>query len=240
MLLRPANRIGFKNQGGLFGGGVCWWHSRIQRSATYLASFDPSLPRPTSAQAKSLVRSLRAMNEIVTTPGYHDLKMFSLNHQKEIQSVLNDWQRDDGFLNFQWIRGISGKSSLSPEKMELRMEKLYNAFKRTPIPLWFMAQVKGITSHAFLLLDMRPTADGHYLEVVDSNYPTKTLIINYRFGDRSLKPSRGKFTFVPYSGFQQDVRKITETLRAHCFESNHLWSLDGLPRGEIEVDQWQF
>ena len=45
-----TNLMSFKNQGGLFNGGVCWWHSRFQRNIFYLSIFRPDLNKPLKSE----------------------------------------------------------------------------------------------------------------------------------------------------------------------------------------------
>src|SRR6476620_3641879 len=67
-----SSRVAFKNQGGFFNGGVCWWHSRLQRSSAYLVKFAPSEVRPSGPELDFILHSLRVMNKVVTIPGYSD------------------------------------------------------------------------------------------------------------------------------------------------------------------------
>src|SRR5690606_18616309 len=116
-----------------------------------------------------------------------DFRSFSQAHQKELQAMLNEWQKIDGFLNFQWIRGLSGKSQLPAGEMIKRMDDVFEHFKKSPTPIWIMAQIKGITAHAFLVLDMLESGPGYKLEVIDSNHPGDTLVLEYQHGDTALK-----------------------------------------------------
>ena len=77
LISQRDNQLGFVNQGGLFGGGVCWWHSRFTRSAAYLAVFDPSLPRPSDEDAKKIISRLRDRKGVTLIPGFRNLFEFS-------------------------------------------------------------------------------------------------------------------------------------------------------------------
>jgi hypothetical protein len=230
MLADTASRISFENDGGLFNGGVCWWHSRLQRSSAYLVRFVPGEPQPSKPELDKILHSLRTMDNVVLIPGYSDFLTFSKDYHNEIQDMLNDWQKRDGFLNFEWLRGISGRSELDPDKMKERMDDVYRYYKNSPSPLWIMAQIKGVTSHSLLVLQMNQTENGYDLEVIDSNHPLKTLLITYSMGDRSLK--NDKYTFVPYTGFQNDFRLITKAIAHACGD---VLSKSDVEDGDIEV-----
>ncbi|MGK5087603.1 hypothetical protein WDW86_08600 [Bdellovibrionota bacterium FG-2] len=108
----PAMRLSFSNQGGAFSSGVCWWLSRFQRAALYLARFYPELPKPTADEARKLIRRLAQMNEVVEIPGYRNIFDFSCDFSTLIQRRLERWQILDGIFRFAWIEGIRGKSAL--------------------------------------------------------------------------------------------------------------------------------
>lgn len=233
------HRIAFKNGGGLLGGGVCWWHSRLQRSSLYLVRFAPSEPKPNVSQVKNILLALKNMNQVVTIGGYDNFLDFSRDHQKSIQTLLERWQKEDGILNFQWIRGISGRSKLPSSKMEAKMRKLHTLFLKSPTPVWIMAQMKGITSHSYLIRDMEVLPSGYSMEIIDSNKPDLLRHIRYQYGDHSLIVEGSKKSFVPYVGFQKDFIRIRDTLHSYCrsksgrFAEESLWG-ESIEMGEIE------
>lgn len=235
LLTDSSSRISFKNGGGFFNQGVCWWHNRLQRSSAYLVQYRPELPLPTKPEVWNILATLRNMNGSVVIPGYHDFESFTRDWKPQIQGMLNDWQRDDGFFNFEWIRGVSGRSRLDPVAMQARMKNIFDHYKASPAPLWIMAQIKGIESHSFLVLNMSARDNGYDLEVIDSNHPLELLKVEYYVGDVNLKAPKGKYTFVPYAGFQQDFRIISATLIRECGQSKDTASLGNVEDGEIEL-----
>lgn len=235
LLADTSSRVSFKNAGGLFNGGVCWWHSRLQRSSAYLVQYRPDRARPTSTEVNNILNSLRNMNRTVVIPGYSDFETFSRDHQRQIQAMLNAWQKSDGFFNFEWMRGISGRSSLEPREMRARMDDVYKFYKSSPTPLWIMAQIKGIESHSMLILKMAQTDFGYSLFVIDSNHPLETIQIDYHTGDRSLRAFGGKYTFVPYVGFQNDFTKIAAALKSTCGGFAEDMDLSDMRPGDIEL-----
>jgi hypothetical protein len=235
-LQTAESRISFKNQGGLFNGGVCWWHSRLQRSSAYLAEFKPELAPPTLQEAQIIIRQLKVMTKTVTIPGFADFAAFSKAYQAEVQNVLEVWQREDGFLNSEWIRGISGQYELAPEIMKIRMDKLHEQFLKSPHPIWIMAQIQGVESHAFLILSIDPIENGYELEVIDSNVPTQRKSITYQVGQRFLKHPKDKYSFVPYLGFQKDFQFLQASVVKKCGNVFGLDSQD-ISLGEVELKQ---
>lgn len=230
----PESRIDFKNQGGLFMGGVCWWHARLQRSSAYLIDFKPEQTPPNSQQLQQILNDLKRMKKVVVIPGFQNFNSFTKTYQKEVQALLESWQREDGFINQQWVRGISGKYELEPDEMKARMDLLHEQFLNSPHPMWVMAQIKGIASHAFLILEMAPKVEGYELKLVDSNHPTETRMIQYVHGQKFLQHIKEKYSFVPYLGFQKDYSLIQASVNEFCgnvlsFESKNI------PVGEIEL-----
>jgi hypothetical protein len=230
----PESRVDFKNQGGMLKGGVCWWHARLQRSSAYLIDFKPELAAPASKQLQQILTDLKHMNKVVIIPGFQDFNSFTKAYQNEVQKLLESWQREDGFINQQWVRGISGKYELAPDEMKSRMSLLHEQFLNSPHPMWVMAQIKGISSHAFLILDIIPLADGFELKMIDSNHPAETRVIQYVHGQRFLKHLKEKYSFVPYLGFQKDYISIQSSVTEYCgnilsFESKEI------PVGDIEL-----
>lgn len=218
-IANPRYRTSFQNSGGLKNSGVCWWHSRLQRAVWSLAEFRPELSKPSKSEAISLIHSLAQLSGVVVIPGYEDFFSFSADFHAEIQRELEQWQLRDGFINQAWIRGISGRSDFArnPRKLKRIMDELYRYSKKAKsekfIP-WVMLQLKGIVSHAALLTKMVKTDEGYSLSIVESNYPDKTLVWEYRIGDGHT--GGGKYTTVPYYGYHRDVQKMNRAITRYC------------------------
>ncbi len=210
----PENRIAFSNHGGLMNGGVCWWHSRLQRSAIYLTTYAPEKPKPTSQEAKSIAKKLVQQSGVVEIPGYANFNEFSADFAPIFQQELERWQERDGFIHQQWIRGLYGKSHLPSKVLEQKMDGIYQKFKSSAPGLWLMVQMKGITSHAFLLIDMKRSETGYYLNVIDSNFPDTTRFLEYHRGDEAIHGNGRPFTLYP--GFADEQSKLNQILEQHC------------------------
>ena len=101
---QTENHLGVTNHGGLFNGGVCWWHSLFQRSALYLTVFLPNQPKPNADQIEDIVHAIAAGKQVVEIPGYQNILEFSLANWPVIQKKLEEWQLVDGFLKRGSIR----------------------------------------------------------------------------------------------------------------------------------------
>ena len=233
----PSARISFRNSGGMINGGVCWWHSRLQRASYYLVKYNPSAAKPTEKQLKEILTKLRNMKTVVTIPGFSNFSSFTKAYQKQIQKMLNDWQVIDGVFHGQWIRGISGKPALPAQEMTARMAALYQSYRQSPAAMWIMAQMEGITSHSFLIVQMEKVNGGYDLDLIDSNHPLEIVRVRYQDGDQMLRTSRNSNSFVPYAGFQEDFRRISQSLVGHCQDKSMeiLQDFLDIRDGEIEL-----
>ncbi len=195
----PNNQHSYSNNGGLANGGVCWWHSMLQRNALYLAVYLPNEPKPSKYEARILISDLIIAGAVVEIPGYSNFFDFTKDFSDEIQSALDTWQLTDGGLMFGWVRGVSGQTKVSPKELKKMMDESYDLVKNKNQIIYQKLQIPGITSHAWLVVDMTKLQeqDGYALEVVDSNYPGHVKRVNYYNGDVDI--SYSGWTFVPYT-----------------------------------------
>lgn len=209
-----GNLLSFSNHGGLVNGGVCWWHSRFQRNALYLTYFNPTLPKPDRKTAITLIRDIRNMDGLTEIPGFNNFEEFSMAFEKEIQDELERWQRFES-IRFTWIRGLRGASSVSAEWLKTLMDNLYEEVVTNNHIAFQKLQMKGVTAHAWLVINMVKTADGYDLEVLDSNLPYQTTSYQYRVGDNHLQyPYVGQF--VPYLENVNEMTWLNETIEEEC------------------------
>lgn len=235
------NRLSFENDGGLFNGGVCWWHNRFERSSNYLAYFAPQYSKPSSKQAKKIIRELMLRKRVVTIPGYENLYEFSKDQQKLIQRQLNLWQVRDALLNQAWILGLSGKHKTTAKKLEAIMDKLYGRYQKEQAQIFVKLQIKGITAHSFLILKITPTSNGYQIETTDSNYSgaadtDEIVTFEYLRGATHFEDVNVRSTvtrpsgpyvfnrtttlyapFIPYATFNHlDLKRIRKALENYC------------------------
>lgn len=216
MLSEHTHRLDFLNQGGLFNGGVCWWHARFTRNATYIANFAPNEPALNEEQTKELIKEIRKADRVVTIPGYTSLKDFSRVNEELIQRELESWQRYDGFIRQQWVVGLWGLRKLPAHKMKARMQHLYDYVQIKGSIAYLKLQLKGLPAHSWLVIGMSKRSDGFELRIIDSNYRSP-ISYRYRFGDKYFD-SPGYGRFVPYLGKVKESRKIREIRKSFCQE----------------------
>ncbi len=210
----PKARLGFKNQGGLVNGGVCWWHSRLTRNASYLAYYSPNKPSPSAEKVAKIVHQLRKGNGPVEIPGYDSFSSFTAWNENIVQEELDKWQKADGVLRAQWAVGLWGGSSISPSKLRKKMDELYNYVNKKKNIAYQVLQIPGIMAHAWLVVGMEKNGNGYDLKVLDSNFPLSTYIVEYQHGMSYFTPHYGEY--VPRLGKKREERKLRKTVKKFC------------------------
>ncbi|RPJ75261.1 MAG: hypothetical protein EHM20_09225 [Alphaproteobacteria bacterium] len=225
--LESTNLMGFKNNGGLFNGGVCWWHSRFQRNIFYLSIFRPDLDKPKSTyEIKNIIHQVRLGTNVVTIPGYGNLEEFSKENQSLIQSELNNWQLYDGVILGSWINGLKGDTRVRPDVLEKMMNEL-NIYVREKKKVGYQKlQIKGITSHAWLVVGIKKMPSGFEVGYLDSNSPNQSLNYSYKIGDSSFF-IKNYGDFVPYLEFKREEERLVDAAKVYCgLKSRNLNSHD--------------
>lgn len=212
-------RLSFENDGGLGNGGVCWWHSRFQRAAWYLADFHPEKPKPSDREATRIIHRFAHLEGVIEVPGYSDFSSFSKDFEPLIQRELNQWQIRDGFINQAWIRGLSRKSEYNPRRAAQVMAKLYEDYlgdrSKNHVP-WVKLQMPGLVAHAALILSIVRDAEANYtIEAVDSNFPDEIKTWNFEQGDTHIETIDYE-KMMPFDGYERDLNKIDRSLRDFC------------------------
>jgi len=217
LILNQSNRISFRNAGGFFNGGVCWWHSFLEQRQTYLTVFKPELPKPSKKQVLKIFSKYFWASSVAEIPGYSNFYEFSLDWQEVLQKKLNDWQAVDGILGASWINGLAGKSKVSPKELKTRMDKLYKEINENNRIVWQKLQFPGITAHAWLVVKMEKRLNGlagYNLTIIDSNY-SGAYTVRYYEGDNSTQAS-GYPYFVGYTQHLGDFNKIKKAQAKYC------------------------
>lgn len=201
------NLLAFKNRGGLLNKGVCWWHNLFQRSAIYLAVFKPEQPKPDVVLARKIIHALAAGRRVVEIPGYKNMSEFSKDWQKEIQRKLEAWQREDGFLKFAWIQGLSGNWNTNPKEIASTLNFAISQAELAGQIHWTMWQLPGITAHASLMIggtiDTQSANSIYKAHHIDSNIPQTPRVMTWQPPARSVEGYMGKF--VPYVARKTDL-----------------------------------
>ena len=222
ILSSPTNNLVFANGGGLFGQGVCWWHSLFTRSAAYKTIYYPHAPKPDSEQVARIIYAIAYGKQIVAVPGYRNLLQFSWQHATEIQDYLNQMQWT-ATLNFDWINGLQGSSEVSAIKLKNIMDQTFFQIKYQKKVVFQMLQRAGPAAHAWLVVDMDKTSTGYNMKVIDSNAPLKSFIYEYKYGMTNFKYNDAfvdRFEFVPFNQDYADRQLEEFKLTAQNFCQN--------------------
>ncbi len=212
----PKNLIAFDNTGGLFNGGVCWWHSRFQRNAHYLVKFDLKKEKVKPRFYKKLIRKMIRGRKVLIIPGYANLNEFSKDYQRYIQRQLNKWQLKDGILKFAWIIGLTGKSHFK-KGMKKKLEKLYNHVEIEENIAYAKFQLPGIESHAWLIYRMnkRKIQDNIYYDIhyIDSNYSNRPKVYTASESTESINKYGGGALHLEK---KSEVKRLKRIVRNYC------------------------
>jgi hypothetical protein len=218
----PNHRIAFENpQDGALGlkTGLCWWHSRLQRSLIYLANVRPlkNGEKPMSNfEINQAINKLIAESAVVELRGYSSVFEFTRNNQDIIHSKMKWWQAIEALNG---VQGLKGTPVVSAAKMQQLMTTLFNAVENKRFVAYQMLQYPGITAHAWLVSHITPIYEnlvfaGYELSTIDSNYPVLTKKFIYRPGQTHFKGDFGDFT--PYLQWQSSMKRYTTALFKHC------------------------
>lgn len=209
------NLMAFKNNGGLFNGGVCWWHSRFQRNIFYLSIFRPDLNPPSLSEVRSLIREIRSGQSMITIPGFSNFAEFSQSYKKEIQAELETWQRFDGFILGLWIDGLKGTTKVNSDLLKSMMDATYQYVEVDSKIAYQKLQIKGITSHAWLIVEMKKRDSGYDIGLIDSNEPRMSRNYSYKYGDSSFN-EKDYGDFVPYLKFTREELRLASVGKKFC------------------------
>lgn len=207
------NLMGFNNDGGIANGGTCWWHSRFQRNAHYLAFFQANKPMKDERYYKQRIRKIISGKSISYIPGFKNLKEFTTKYRPYIQKQLNRWQLRDGILNFAWVNGLKGETSTSASKLKSMMENLFDLVEKKKNITYTKLQLPGIVSHSWLIYKMVPKNNGYAIHYIDSNYAQRPKVYTYVFGDRNLRVYDGGLIY-PEKG--NEYKKVKAALGSYC------------------------
>jgi hypothetical protein len=204
--------------------GICWWHSRFQRSALYLANFRPNLEKLEHNAYIPLIMDLIAMKKVVEIPGYRNFHEFTGEFEKEIIGALAEWQILDGAKLAPVIDGLSGSTHEPAVALRERMDQTYDRMLRKKAILWQQLILPGIGTHSWLLLDIQPIREGnadnpfivkgYKLAILDSNSPSRVITPSYHFGDSSISFYGEKM--IPVTDHDDELPKFEDALREYC------------------------
>lgn len=237
-LLNFSNRLNFTNGDfglpkSLFpskeGYGICWWHSRFQRAATYLAYYSPKKSRPTEMQAQSIIKSIVRMSKVVEIPGFRNLDEFSEKYKDFIIEELEIWQIRESYKSaMRSINPLFPSFYSYDSNLHHTFERLNHLVNVDKVIPFVIEQLPGIDAHSYLVIKVDtlkydPWKGTMVLTLVDSAYMNLIRVVidpETKNRIRVLEPNNelGKATNAIYIDFSRDLRKIERSLRAFCPE----------------------
>lgn len=229
--------ISFNNPPGTFGTGLCWWHSRFQRNATYLANYFPGKNPPSDKQAKKIIRAIATGRVVVEIPGFANLREFSSTYKSMIVKELNRMTMMD-FPNLKVFDRFGDTSEMHRNEMWTMMNDIHQKMLQHP-QLMFLRQKKDlhnfVSSHSVLLLKIEKVEEdtgapwphdknivGFDLTYVNSNSSGLLTKVPYKKGDLGIKDCPTKdgvgeqcyFTLRP--DYQEDIHGLEQALADYC------------------------
>lgn len=144
--------------------GVCWWHSKLQRSAIYLAVFDrPTDPKPDVKQVMQLLESIAQRKSVVSIPGFKSWFEFTATYEEQVKFYLGRWEMTDT-VQLEFIKGIKFTKGTTVANLE-KIEREVNLFQRIA---YVLVDLPGMSAHSWLISAFDKT-NHNSMNVVDSN-----------------------------------------------------------------------
>ncbi len=191
--------------------GVCWWHSRLQRSSLYLMNFRPDLPKPTLRQVLVILEQVFRMHTVVEVPGYSNLYDFSQDWEHYFMEYLS-WVQLQDTLYMEWVRGIR-PNTMSPATLHIKADQIHEAVTKGKIQYLALKTSNSKTyTHAALVVHSVKTRTGYRFFIVDSKSDPGEAArpLDYEYGTSTLD------TWVPYLQFDEDYSKIKMAIQWYC------------------------
>jgi len=223
-LLKSENRLSFLNQGGEFNIGVCWWHSRFQRAASYLAYYEPEKNKPSEEEVEEIINAIIYQKRVVSIPGFSSLSEFSKAHEKQIQSALESWQIRDS-LTGALARSLNPlRPSYKSYTKDIvhtfyRLHQLINDEKVIP---FVIEQNTGATAHAYLIVKAQMLGKNVVdqeieLTLIDSNSFILSTVRISKYNYDRIEYQNIKFEgFAIYIDYSRDLTKIERAIKQFC------------------------
>ncbi|HXH76855.1 MAG TPA: hypothetical protein VNJ08_17935 [Bacteriovoracaceae bacterium] len=229
--------LAFANPPGPVGGGMCWLHTRLQRSFTYLANYRPSSAKPSKQEAMEIIDRIVHRKGVTEIPGFKNLNEFSSAYSKELIDAI------DG-MGWRCVANPNDcaarlTDSYSPTAGELKatMERLYQRQLANHGDIQMlrtrMLSAKGkvlgvVTAHSMLVLSIEPIrgkggipnmpapAIGYKMRVIDPNHPSLVFPVEYMFGETSIYA--GFIDVIPYMhyAYDGDIPEMRAQIDGYC------------------------
>jgi len=213
----PLNLTPNYNAPGPLGTGMCWWHSKMQRAAVYLAVFDrPDSAKPTTAEALHIFAKLRDLKEVVSVPGFTNWFDFSKAYKTEFYQILGHWEVRDT-LQLQFLKGIRSTET-SPETLR-KISQEVNEYKRLT---FLLLKMPLLEAHSWLAQSFDLNGSDFKAGFIDSNSPHHV---------NSYESKGNTFLFQEHSGVLEKMDPVTGHItREYLWDAKE--NIKSYPRSE--------
>jgi hypothetical protein len=199
--------------------GICWWHSRFQRSLNYLAVARPlnkGESRMTDQEIRAAINDVINETNVVELRGYKSILEFTEQNKEIILHFLTYWQLTEVP---QAARGLVGSSKADPENLKTKMHELYKDVMVNKTIQFQVQQLEGIEAHSWIVFGMAKTFKnkkwvGYTILAVDSERATSVDVVHYTFGDTQI--GTVKNSYVPYTQRPQSELRYFTALAYYC------------------------
>ena len=96
------------------------------------------------------------------------------------------------------------------------MDQIYQEVEVNQNISYTKLQIKGIESHAWLIVHMEKFNGGYNLQIIDSNIATTVENYTYREGETSIMENRSSFSFTPYLERTNELVNIYSAITNLC------------------------
>lgn len=168
----PGNLTANANASGPLNTGLCWWHSKMQRAAIYLAVFDrPAQPRPTQAEAIQIFKQLRDYKAVVSIPGFIDWNEFTEAFRLEFYQVLGHWEIQES-LRLGFVQGLRAEVPTSTQMLQKISDEV-NDYKRVT---FLLLKMRYLEAHSWLVQSMDLKGSDFKMDFIDSNWSNHVTV----------------------------------------------------------------
>jgi hypothetical protein len=191
----PSNLTSNFNAAGPLGTGLCWWHSKMQRAAIYLAVFDqPEMPKPTKAEALHIFAMLRDLKEVVSIPGFQNWFDFTAAFHDEFYQILGHWEIRDT-VQLEFLKGVRIQST-SPETLQ-KISQEVNDYKRLT---FLLLKMDSLSAHSWLAQSFELEGTNFNIGFIDSNIPSNV---------NRYETKLNRYSIQMHTGLQETTDSVT-------------------------------
>lgn len=155
-----------QTNGGIFSSGLCWWKSRLTRSAMYLSFYSPNSPRPTNKEAAAILKKLAYTSEVVEIPGFSSFAEFTTEYRDIAERTLEDWQKRDAVRGaMRTLNPLRPTFHRRDKNLFLNVAIFFHMLEDYGAVPFALLQMKGIAAHSWLIKKVTPIYGTNFLNL---------------------------------------------------------------------------